>query len=616
MQATRPQESASLLPQHNQALVSLARAMWLDDCTLDDALATICEVAARTLEVDRVNVWQLLPDERLLRCVHAYEREAGSHNSNGFDESFDSDTDYVRELDVVRVIDADDVARDATLSASRPALGAYLAHHDIRSLLDAPVRSEGVLIGVVCHEQVGRARHWTPDDQAFAASIGDYVALAQEIARRRAAEARLRYLAQHDAQTGLPTRDHFLEAVHAALHPRHGDVADVCAIHLQVQSASANASDDALLGAIATRIRDRFGRLIALARVGSSALAMLPHADGLGDEAQALNLAEECLELVQQGAVDADVAHASAAIGIAFARDLVDASADQLLDNAELASQRAQQGGVNRCELHDAGRHRALVARIALEQALRDAIAAGRMEVHYQPSIDLRDGRWCGAEALLRWRDDEGRVRTAAEFIAVAEASGLIVGLGRWVLLQACQAARGWPRGGDAAPILRVNVSARQFEHAALQADVAHALALSGLPAERLCLELTETALLVDPQAALQALQRLRTLGVSIAIDDFGVGYSSLSRLKRLPVDVLKLDQGFVAGLPHDRFDLAVVRAVVGMAQEKGILVVAEGVETEAQAQALRDCGITQAQGWLYAAALTGSELLERFGSR
>ena len=164
--------------------------------------------------------------------------------------------------------------------------------------------------------------------------------------------------------------------------------------------------------------------------------------------------------------------------------------------------------------------------------------------------------------------------------------------------------------------MLRVNVSARQFEHAGLQADVAHALAVSGLPPSQLCLELTETALLRDVSVAAQGLSRLRKLGIGVALDDFGVGYSSLSYLKHLPIDALKLDRSFVAGLPDDRHDLAIVRAIAGLARETGLGIVAEGVETEVQAQALRECGITHAQGFLFAPALANKELLARFGQR
>ena len=600
--------------RHNHALVALAREVWHDGCSLDSALALICATAAETLEVERVNVWRLQPEHQLLRCVHAYERGTGAHNPPGYDSAFDADSEYVRQLDAVRVFQAADVARDATVSASWAALGEYLMCNNVRSLLDAPVRSGGDLIGVVCHEQVGRVRLWTPEDEAFAASIGDYVAMACEICRRREAEQRLRHRERHDPQTELPNRDHLLEVAHTALRPLHGDVAGIAAIHLKVEETPHEAGDDGVtFAAVADRLRDAFGESASLARVRSDGFALLPHRHL--HETEALDLAERCIELVQEGAADAGTGHVAVSAGIAFSRDLAAPTADALLRNAELASQRARRGGSNRCEVFDAEHHRGLLARIRTEQALRDAFAAQRLQVYYQPEIDLGDGRWCAAEALLRWRDDEGRLRPAQEFMAVIEGSGLIVPLGRWVLEQACRTACSWPQRDGVAPTLRVNVSARQFEQPGLQADIAHALVVSGLPPSQLCLELTETVLLRDVSVAAQGLSRLRSLGIGVALDDFGVGYSSLSYLKHLPIDAIKLDRSFVTGLPADRHDLAIVRAIAGLAREIGIAVVAEGVETEEQASALRGCGITHAQGFLFAPALENGELLARFAN-
>jgi EAL domain-containing protein (putative c-di-GMP-specific phosphodiesterase class I)/GGDEF domain-containing protein len=610
MQGTQREDRGAWARRHNHALVSLARQVWHEDCTLDAALALVCEIAADTLQVERVNVWRLHERHGLLRCIHAYERDGHRHNPPGFDTAFDAGSDYVRALDGVRVFQARDVARDAVLSASWAALGDYLQRHDIRSLLDAPVRSAGALLGVVCHEQVGQVRLWSPEDQAFAASIGDFAALAIEIDRRRAAERRLRHLQSHDPQTDLPNRDHLLEVAHAALRPQPGRGDGIAAIHLRVEETPRDArADGEVLGAVAGRLRDALGDSASLARVRSDGFALLPHRPLR--ETEALDLAERCIELAREGAADAGTGYVVVSAGIAFSRDIAAPTADALLRNAELASRRAQRGGRDRCAVFDIEHHRGLLARIDLERALREALDGDRMEVHYQPEVDLADGRCRAAEALLRWRADDGAPRPAQEFMEVAEGSGLVVELGRRVLQRACVAAAGWPAREGAAPTLRVNVSARQFEQASLHEDVAHALAASGLPPSRLCLELTETALLRDPAAASAALSRLRALGVGVALDDFGTGYSSLAYLKHLPIDALKLDRGFVAGLPDDRHDLAIVRAVAGLARDIGLQVVAEGVETAAQAAALRECGIHRAQGYLFAPALAGDALLD-----
>lgn len=617
MQATNRREDGAWARRHNHALVALARQVWHENCSLASAYAVICETAAETLEVERVNIWRCDgPDA--LRCVHSYERTGRRHNPPGYEEIIRPLGAYAQMLGEVRVIDAADVASHAALNDESTSLAQYLRRHNVRSLVDAPMRCEGELIGVVCHEQIGAARMWTPEDEAFAGSIGDYAAMAYETQRRREAEGRLRYLELHDPQTDLPNRDHLLEVAHSALRPLHGDTTGVAAIHLQVDTLmgpedASKAGTDVLV-AIAERLREAFCEIATVARVRSDGFALLPHRHL--HETEALSLAEHCIELIHDTAIEAGAPHAVAAAGIAFSRDLVAPSADALLRNAELASQRARQGSADRCEVFDAEHHRGLLARMRTEQSLRDAFAAGRMQVHYQPEIDLRDGRWRAAEALLRWRDAEGRVHSAGEFVDIAEASGLIIPLGRWVLAEACRAATAWPTRDESAPLLRVNVSARQFEQPGLLEDVTQALIGSGLPASRLCLELTETALLRDEVAAAHILSRLRGLGVGVALDDFGSGYSSLSYLKHLPIDALKLDQGFIAGLPTDRYDLAIVQAIAGLAKQVNIEVVAEGVENDAQADALRACGIVRAQGHLFAPALAEEALLEGFGDR
>ena len=605
--------------RHNHALVALGRRVWHEDCTFDTTLAEICEVAADTLEVDRVNVWLVDAANLQLRCVHAYVRSISAHNPPGFEETLPLDSEYGIQLDEVRVIDIADVDNNAVVFASHEALGAYLRSHDIHSLLDAPIRAEGELLGEVCHEHVGSARMWTPEDHAFAGSIGDYIAVAYEIARRREIENRLRFLERHDAQTNLPNRDHLLEVAHTALRPLHGNDVGLAVIHLQIDPPDESEPLDVevfhrFLVRCAAHLREMTADNAVLARVREDAFAIIPHRHLR--EVEALEVAERCIDLVQSAAAGADGYTASVTAGIAFSRDLAAPSADALLRNAENASLRARANGLGRCKVFNADLHRDLLARMRTEQALRNAFADGQLMLYYMPEIDLRDGHWRSAEALLRWRNKEGRIVPAGEFIDAAESSGLIVRLGRWVLLEACNAAMRWPVRDGIAPMLRVNVSARQFEEAGLAADVDSALSESGLPAERLCLELTETMLLRDAGAAGKTLARVRALGVRVALDDFGTGFCSLGYLKHLPIDTIKIDRGFTAGLPQDRADLAIVKALVGLAKDLGIDVVGEGVETEAQAQCLRECGVIAVQGYLYSPAIDNDALIAGFSAQ
>lgn len=614
-------ERSARARRHNHALVALGRQVWNEDCTFETAIQLICEVAAETLGVERVNVWRVDEDAGLLRCVHAYLLGAATHDPPGFDETLPLDTDYTTQLSEVRVIDVGDVARSNALGAPEGALAGYLHRHRIHSLLDAPVRAEGRLLGVICHEHVGSARMWTPEDHAFAGSIGDYVAVAYEIARRRDLESRLRYLERHDPHTDLPNRDHLLEVAHNALRPLHAGDSGLVVIHVHIDASFGQVSGDTeafhrFLRGVAGRLRTMIGDRGALARVRGEGFAIIPHRHLR--EVEALELAERCLDTIEEGAI-AD-GHpefaATATAGLAFSRDLAAPSADTLLRNAENASLRARSHGLGRCRVFNAVLHRSLLQRMKIEQTLRDAFEQNRLVLHYMPEVDLRNGRWRAAEALLRWRRDDGAVVPAAEFIEAAESSGLIVRLGRWALHTACATAAGWPAVDGVAPMLRVNVSVRQFEEPGLADDVQQALAESGLPAARLCLELTETLLLNEPATAAKTLSRIRALGVSVALDDFGTGYCSLGYLKKLPIDTIKIDRGFTAGLPHDRADLAIVKALISLASSLDIDVVGEGVETEAQADCLRDCGVVAVQGWLYSPAIDNEVLVAGFGGK
>lgn len=610
----KQQDRIARARRHNHSLVMLARRVWSDDCTLETAIALICQVAAETLEIERVNVWRCDTDSSTLRCVHAYERSDDRHNPLGYDETLHLDSEYCEQLEDVRVIDIADVSLSV---ADDDSLQAYFKRHRVQSLLDAPVRSQGELLGVVCHEHVGCARVWTPEDQAFAGSIGDYIAVAYEISRRREVESRLRFIERHDPETQLPNRDHLLEVAHSALRPLHGNDTGLVVVHLQIEIPTEQTPGDttrqAMLTTAADRLRDAVSHIATLARVREDAFAVIPHRHL--QELEALELAERCMDMIQSVFDNGhgEVHPAVVSAGIAFSRDLAAPSADTLLRNAENASQRARDAGFHRCEVFDADHHRGLLDRLRTEQALREAFASGNLLLHYMPEMDLRDGRWRSAEALIRWRDDDGRIVPAGEFIEIAEASGLIVRLGRWVLLEACCAAMRWPVQQGVAPLLRVNVSARQFEQVGLASDVQTALAESGLPAERLCLEITETMVLREQDSAAKTLARLRALGVRVALDDFGSGYCSLGYLKYLPIDTLKIDRSFTAGLPHDRADLAIVQAVVQLANALGIDVVGEGVETQAQADCLLACGVHGGQGWLYSPAVDNADLIAHF---
>lgn len=622
LQMLKPVPSTVLQPgaanaseRFTRALVTLTRQVWSPDCTFETAIASICRTAASALQVERVSVWRYDATEFCLRCLHAYDATSGlSAPVEALEILPLDDDDYIASLEDVRTLELDDLQRDMEMSRSYLALRDYVQRHRIDGMLDAPAFVGGALQGIICHETLGGVRTWTRDEATFAASMGDYVAMAFEIMRRRRAEDEVEHLRLHDVATGLPNRDYMTELIRQRFlgGPLRKD--DILAIvHVQIDmrggvawSASAP-SVASVMGRIAQVLRAVMGSNTELARTSSDGFSFLVSTQPA--KRTVIRLAEDILSALES----MDWQHAdvepAVRVGIAVSEQSASGNAPLLLQRGEEAAAQARAAGRFAYAIYDTEHHAALVEALRFERALRAGFANGEFELHYQPEYDARHGRWMAAEALLRWRVGE-QVRVAGEFIGVLEPSQLMVSVGRWVLRQACLDAATWPPDGEGrAAKVRVNVSARQFDEPGLLDDVRAALDASGLDPRRLSLELTETTLMRDIDHALDILGPLRAMGVQVAIDDFGTGYASLVYLKSLPVDALKIDGSFVKGMPDSAADLAIVQAVVGLAAAFDIEVIAEGVETRAQQASLTAVGVHLMQGWLYGKSMPTADL-------
>jgi diguanylate cyclase (GGDEF)-like protein len=489
----------------------------------------------------------------------------------------------------------------------------------VGAYIDAQLRIDGVAWGQLLFESV-TARRWHADEAALAGYFGDVLSVAQDRERRRSAEARLRYLDLYDSVSGVANRTLFHASIGQLLvrmqqRPR---LAALLFLNLDrffnVNESLGEAGGDDTLAILANRINVATPDDAVLARVESDCFAvLLPRIAG---ESEALAQAQRLLDAVAEPL--SPTLEVSASIGIAFFGPKVDvgvASAEALLRSADLASKEAKAGGRNRVEVFDPGSHLSMVERLRIERALRHAVREDRIEVAYQAEINLHTGEVVGAEALARWRLEDGRLLAAGEFIEVAEASGLIEPIGYRVLERACVEACQWPPLADGTPrLLRANISARQFAQPRLLDVVAGALAASGLPPGRLCLEITETTLMQTASASLATLTALRALGIGLAIDDFGTGYSSLAYLRRFPVNTLKLDKAMIDDLTTDDNALAIVTAVRDLASALSLEVVVEGIEHAAQDVVLRRLGFTHVQGFFYARPEPARDFLARLG--
>jgi diguanylate cyclase (GGDEF)-like protein/PAS domain S-box-containing protein len=445
------------------------------------------------------------------------------------------------------------------------------------------------------------------------AAVGGVVATIRDIRERKAFENQLTHQAFYDSLTGLANRPLLFERLRRALvhAARRGSKVGVVFIDLDnfklINDSLGHQLGDELIVQATGRLQSCVRAEDTLARIGGDEfVVVLEH---LLSEADALPvtlaIAKEFRRTFAIGGRDLMV---TVSMGMAMG-DGGPEQADILLGNADIAMYRAKSDGKGRYVAFHSSMHVDTLARLELENDLRRAVTNGELRVHYQPIVTVASAHVTEMEALVRWQHPTRGLLAPASFISVAEQTGLIVPLGKWVLEEACRQMAVWHAEVLTIPpmSLSVNLSPKEFLSSNLVEEVARILRATGLPPGCLKLEITEGVVMRDVESTITTLWRLKELGVQIAIDDFGTGYSSLGYLKRLPVDVLKIDQSFVSGLGHNPEDAAIVRAIIAMAKSLGLAVTSEGVETEEQANLLKAWGCDRVQGYYYGKPLDGA---------
>ena len=445
---------------------------------------------------------------------------------------------------------------------------------------------------------------------------GGWTSTHEDITHRSRNEAQVAFLARHDALTGLPNRILFRERLNAALAEADGG-RGVAVLSLdldrfkQINDRLGHPIGDALLRGVAERLSKCVREMDTVARLGGDEFAIIQA--GVAEPGAATLLAQRVIDALRTPfLLEGQKVLTNTSIGLTLApRDGVQVT--KLLKNADLALYQAKDDGRGLFRFFTPEMDAALAARRALEHDLQRAVQAEEFELHYQPQHDLATGEVTGFEALVRWNHPTRRLIQPAEFIPVAEDTGLITRLGRWTLGRACRDAARWPAGRRVA----VNLSPAQFRDPALHASVTEALAASGLPPERLELEITESILLQNDDETLGVLRQFRDMGIQIAMDDFGSGYSSLAYLRRFPFTRVKIDRCFVHDLAVRPEAEPIVRAITQLARSLGMATTAEGVETQEQLAALRQTGCDEVQGFLFSVPVRLEEipgLLSRSG--
>ncbi len=456
---------------------------------------------------------------------------------------------------------------------------------------------------------------------SFGTSEGRFVTcIISDITQRKRAEEVLARQALHDPLTDLANRTVFMEKLSQALarSERHGSRVAVLFLDLDrfkaINDNLGHDTGDLVLVRTAERLRSLLRPEDTASRFGGDEFVIV--LEDVESEEEAVTVADRLSRAVSEPiALGTGEVVVTTSVGIAIADGTAD-TPEVLVRDADAAVYRAKELGRDRHELFDQDmRHRA-VKRLRTEHELRRGIALGHLRLHFQPVVHIEDGRIRSVEALVRWEHPQRGILAPAEFIPVAEESGLIGPLGSWVLEEACNRAVTWSRSGPdgAAPTIMVNLSARQLARPDFEETVARVLDQTGMDPSRLMFEITETALMEAAPSILGILRKLREIGVHLAIDDFGTGYSSLSYLKRFPVDALKIDGSFVKDLGRDPDDSAIVGAIVSLAHALGLSAIAEGVETKEQLLQLRRLGCDLAQGFYFARPQPAEALEESFG--
>ncbi len=447
--------------------------------------------------------------------------------------------------------------------------------------------------------------------------IAEEPRLAIELARLGVHRLRaMDFLAQHDALTRLPNRLLFQEKIHRAMKraQRSGGGFGVLFVNLDffknINDSLGYAAGDDLLCAVAERLRARLDELDTLARLGADEFAVLIEGGAPGQ--QLASAAQALLEaLGQPFAVAGQELFLSASIGIScYPEDGEDEQT--LLAHADAAVHRAKERGRNQYAFFSAELNTLAREALTLKSNLRQAIERREFVLYYQPRIAPETRRVLGVEALIRWRHPVLGLVPPSKFIPLAEQTGLIELIGDWVLETACAQRAAWTAAGQPPFRVAVNLSLRQLAARDLEARVVELLAIHRLAPQELELEITESVLMEDPAGAMNVLKKLRARGIGIALDDFGTEYSSLSYLKHFPLDFMKIDQSFVRGIPQDSDDVAITRTVLTLARNLGLHVIAEGVETQAQFEFLRELSCDEVQGYWISRPLPVEEL-ERF---
>ncbi|MEQ6291176.1 EAL domain-containing protein [Vogesella sp. GCM10023246] len=606
----RQQQQSERQLQQGKALQHLVSLRHDDQQELDDYLADMLPLLAQTLAISRVSVWQFSTDRKELQCIAGINTLTGERlGGEVLDES--QHADYLQALQTDRYLASSQTQDDPRLLSLRH----YLYTHGITALLDASIMVGGMHQGVLCAESQTPRREWQPDEIGFMSTAANIIALVMESRARLHAEGELYRQFYYDRFTGLPNRTRLLmqldELVQQRQHSNQRETQPVGCMMLAVEGL-ANINElfgrdngDLVIRELGRRLEGSIGNGEMVARSADNRFAL----QLLGqDEEQLSRRVDDITTLLAKPLeVQGQPLFIRLSVGLAIYPHDCD-EAEAILENAEAALLLSRESPGSWVRFHpdiNSNWRR----RNRLQADLRQAVARGELLLNYQPYVSLKSGKVAGAEALVRWQHPELGLISPADFIPLAEESGVIHALGEWVLQEGIRHAAQWRQQYLSNFVISINVSLLQLEDARFAEVVAAILATYHLPGEALELEVTEGLALRNTPAIDSNLQLLRALGIAIAIDDFGTGYASFSYLRRFPVEKLKIDKQFLDHVPENESSSNLVRMIVAMGHTLGASVTGEGIENIQQARFLARHGCDYAQGYLISRPLAPNAL-------
>lgn len=574
------------------ALFDLLAEERIDTLPLDEAFQRITEKAAHTLDVERVSIWLFSDDKQTLQCQDLYLKSRADHTQCISLKS----SEYPKYFEALSKNRALAVSYAPTDHRTQELNEKYLKFLGISSMLEASIRRKGETIGVVCHEQVGPSRSWTLDEQHFAASVADVVTLLLEGHEREELLKHIEYQAMHDRLTGLPNRLWFRnlleERISKSPRPFALILADLDQFK-EINDTLGHELGDQLLVELGQRLTDLLPLGSALARLGGDEFALLIENPGSQE-----NLADFAVTLRQAFARPVVCRGVRLAVQASLGASLFPehgADVSTLMRRADVALYHAKTD--DRYRIYDPSRDRHTPRRLTLMHDLVRAVEQGEINVAYQPKLEIDNNRVTGVEALARWNHPEFGPIDPEEFIPLAELSDLIRPLTLHIARMVCTQWQEWKNAGHDLHIA-INLSPQLLMRQGWTDELLAQLSACGMPPDRLELEVTETAFIHDPERALATMEELARHGIKFGLDDFGVGFSSLTHLSRMPIDTLKIDKSFVQQMIRDPRLGAIVHSTIQLGENLGLQVVAEGVESVEILQELKSMRCHLAQGF------------------